>query len=400
MTIPLDSGDRKILLLSACLLALLTVVAFLVPSGAENSSRSFPSTYSTTNDGAKAAYTLLEEMGYRVERWTQPPGDLPTPSRGTLLIIAGPSILATAEEEAQLKQFVTQGGRVLLSGPLGAAMIGSQGVDPTPAIPGEWRTFAAEQPAPLTRRAPEITMESSVRWVHQSPGQQRYYGDSEGATVTKILIGKGEVIWWAGDSPLTNFGITKASNLSLFLNSVGAPGQTRVLWDEYFHGVRLGLLDYLERSPLPWALLQFLLLAAFIIFTYARRSGATRPIRRESRLSPLEFVVTLGALYERRREANGALEIAFSHFRFLLTRRLGIPPQVATSDLIRGVQERPGWKIPGFRETVQQIESALKLQVVSEQKALAWIGDLYDFAARLGLEPGLAGGAPRSSPMA
>jgi hypothetical protein len=141
----------------------------------------------------------------------------------------------------------------------------------------------------------------------------------------------------------------------------------------------------------PWALLQLLLLAAFIVFTYARRSGAIRPITRESRLSPLEYVATLGALYERRGEATGALEIAFSHFRFLLTRRLGIPSTVTTADLIRSVQEKPGWTIPGFAETMAQIELALKLRGATEPKALAWIGELYDFAARLGLEPGLAG---------
>ena len=383
MNLPFDPGDRKILLVSVCLLALVTLLAVLVPGGGGNTSRSFPSTYSTSNDGAKAAYTLLEEMGYRIDRWIQPPGELPAPSRHTLLVIAGPIILPTTEEETQLKEFAAQGGRVLVSGPLGAAIVGARGVDPVPGIGDRWRTFVAEQPAPLTLRAPEIIMESSVRWVHQSPGEQRYYGDSDGATVTKVPMGKGEVIWWAGDSPLTNFGITEASNLALFLNAVGPPGETRVLWDEYFHGVRLGLWDYVERGPAPWAVLQFALLGIFIVITYARRSGATRPIRTESRLSPLEFVMTLGALYERRREADGALEIAFSHFRFLLARRLGVPSHVTTSDLIRRVEERPGWTIPRFRETMQQIETALKVHGVPEQKALTWIGDLYDFTARL-----------------
>jgi hypothetical protein len=400
MTVPLDPGDRKILLLSACLLMLLTIVAFIVPKGRDESSRGFPSSYSTAKDGAKAAYALLEEMGYRVERWTQSPGELPPSSRNTLLIIAGPLIPASAEEELQLRQFVSGGGRLLLTGTLSAALIGAKGVEPAPADSDEWVTFTAEQPAPLTHHAQEITMESSVRWVHQLSGQQRYYGNSDGATVTKFQIGKGEVIWWAGDSPLTNFGITRASNLDLYLNSVGLPGQTRVLWDEYFHGVRLGLWHYLARSPIPWALLQLLLLAAFVILTYARRSGAIRPITRESRLSPLEFVATLGALYERRGEAAGALEIAFSHFRFLLIRRLGIPSTVTTADLIRGVQERPGWALPSFQETIEQIELALKTQGITEAKALAWIGELYDFSARLGLEPGLAGGTTASSRMA
>jgi hypothetical protein len=384
MTVPLDPGDRKIVLLSACLLAVLTAVALIVPTGGEDASRGYPSSYSTAKDGAKAAYTLLEEMGYRVQRWTQPPGDLPPSSSGTLLIVAGPSIPASSEETIQLRQYVARGGRLLITGVSSAAVIGANGVEPTPAIPDEWLTFAAEQPAPLTRHAPEITMESFVRWVHQFPGEQRYYGNREGATVTKFRIGNGEVIWWAGDSPLTNRGISKASNLALFLNSVGSSGQTRVLWDEYFHGVRLGLWHYLARTPLPWALSQLLLLAAFVLVTYTRRSGAMRPITYESRLSPLEFVVTLGALYERRGEAAGALEIAFSHFRFLLTRRLGIPSTVATADLIRRVQEKPGWAAPGFANTMEQIELALKLRGVTESKALAWIGELNDFAGRLG----------------
>lgn len=391
MTIPLDPGDRKIILLSACLLGLLSVVAFLVPGAGEDSSRGFPSSYSTTHDGAKAAYTLLAETGYRVERWTRPPGDLPSTPSGTLLIIAGPLIPASSEEGIQLRQFVARGGRLLLTGAASASWINAGGVEPTPANPDEWLTFAAEQPAPLTRHAPEITMESSVRWVHLLAGQQRYYGAGDGATVTEFRLGKGEVIWWAGDSPLTNYGITRASNLALFLNSVGPPGLTRVLWDEYFHGVRWGLWHYLARSPLPWALLQVLLLAFFVIFTYARRSGAIRPINRESRLSPLEFVATLGALYERRGEAAGALAIAFSHFRFLLTRRLGIASTVTTAELIRSVQAKPGWTVPGFAATMEQIEMALKHQGVTEPKALAWIGELYDFAARLSLHPGFAG---------
>ena len=396
--LPYDPGDKMLLLLSACLLALLTILAVIFRNGSDEPLRGFPSTYSTARDGSKATYTLLEEMGYRVEHWTRPPGELPSSSGNTLLIIAGPSITPSSDETVQLRQFVAGGGRLLLTGASSAAVIGLTGVEPTPPTSGQWRTFTAEQAAPLTRDAPEITMESSVSWVHPPPGQQRYYGDSNGATVTKFRIGKGEVIWWAGDSPLTNLGITKASNLELFLNSVGSQGNTRVLWDEYFHGVRLGLWHYLARSPLPWALLQLLLLGMVVIFTYARRSGAIRPIASESRLAPLEFVTTIGALYERRGAAAGALEIAFSHFRFLLTRRLGIPSAVATPDLIQTMRGRQGWMLPGFPETMERIELALKLQKVTEPNALAWIGELHDFAVRLGLEPGLAAGGSGSPP--
>ncbi len=390
MTLPLDSGDRKILILSACLLFFLTVVAFLAPGQNSDASRDFPSSYSTGRDGAKAAYTLLGEMGYRLERWTQPPGDLP--AGDTVLIIAGPLVTASAEEQMQLTQFVRRGGRLLLTGSLSDTLIGVQGVKPASIIHDEEQTFGAEGPAPLTRHAPEISMESSVRWVHLRHGEQRYYGDKDGATVIRIPLGKGEVIWWAGDTPLTNFGITHASNLALFLNSVGPPGQGRVLWDEYFHGVRQGLWHYLAQSPVPWAALQLLVLMTFILLTYARRSGPIRPILRESRLAPLEFVTTLGVLYGKSHEPAGALEIAFSHFKFLLSRRLGVPPAATTTELIERVEERSHGSIPEFAATIREIDAALKLHTVPESKALAWTRDLYAFAVRLGLEPGLGGG--------
>ena len=386
MIAPLDSTDKKIVFVSCLLLLSLTALALLFAPGYQGPSRGFPSSYSTGPDGAKAAYTLLGEMGYRVERWTNPPEDLPKVSENTLLIIAGPFIPSTDEESRQLEGFVAGGGHLLITGMIGATMIRAKGVEPAPARNNERQTFAAEVPSPLTRNAPEISMEVPAHWAHLGPDQLRYYGSEEGAAVTKLRAGKGEIIWWAGDSPLTNYGITQASNLALFLNCVGSRVEARVLWDEYFHGVRPGLWHYLSRTPLPLALLQVLILMAFIIITYARRSGAVRPLSRRSRLSPLEFVETVGALYQRKGAAAGALEIAYSRFRFLLARRLGIASTLTTPELIRSVQERPGWTISGFAETLEQIDSAVKLQQVSEPRALTWVGELYDFTRRLGLE--------------
>ncbi len=383
MTVPLDSGDKRLLLLSASVLGILTVFGLLVPSTREEPTLGYPSSYSAARDGAKAAFTLLEEMGYRPEHWTESPGELP--SGDAVLIIASPMIAASAEEQIQLKQFVRRGGRLLLTGLSGALLIGAKGVQPAADITDEWKTFHAEQAAPLTRHAPEIVMESDVRWAHPRPGERRYYGDGDGATVIKFFLGEGEVIWWAGDTPLTNAGITRDANLALLLNSIGPAGRTHVLWDEYFHGVRQGLWHYLARTPLPWALLQTLILGAFVILTFARRSGPLRPMARESRLSPLEFVATLGALYQKKAEAAGALEIAFSHFRFLLSRKLGIPSSAPTPEVIKRVEQRGA--IPKLAGTIEGIEGALKLHAVTERKALEWIGDLHDFAARLGLQP-------------
>jgi len=386
MTPPLDSTDKKIVLLSAAALMLLTTLALLFAPDNRGASGGAASSYSAAPDGAKAAYTLLEEMGYRVARWTSPPEELPQNSSNTLLIIASPFVLSSVEENQLLKLFVANGGHLLITGATGAAMIEAKAAAPAATAPAEWQTFVPEVPSPLTRQAAEISLQAPAYWAHLGAGQLRYYGSRLGAVVTKSRVGKGEIIWWGADSPLTNSGIAKASNLALFLNCVGSPRATRVLWDEYFHGMRQGFWHYLSATPLPWALLQLLLLAAFVVGTFGRRSGAVRPLTRPSRLSPLEFIETVGALYQRKRAAAGALEIAYSRFRFLLARRLGLSSSVTTAELIKSVQERPGWATPGFAETMQQIDSAVKLQQVREPQALTWVAELYDTARRLGLE--------------
>jgi hypothetical protein len=386
MTPRLDSADKRIVLVSALALMLLTILALLFAPSGEGASVGFPSSYSPDPNGAKAAYTLLEEMGYRVTRWANPPEDLPKISKNTLLIIAGPIIPSSTEEGRELKQFVAGGGRLLITGMLGAAMIEAKSVVPAMAPSDEWQTFAAEVPAPLTRHAPEISMQFPAHWVQLGAGQLRYYGSEQGATVTKLRVGEGEIIWWGADSPLTNSGITKSSNLALFLNCLGSPSETRVLWDEYFHGVRAGFWQYVSRTPLPWGLAQLLILAAFVLITFGRRSGALRPLGHPSRLSPLEFVETVGALYQRKGAAAGALEIAYTRFRFLLARRLGTSSSVTTADLLKSVHERPGWTIPGFAQNMQQIEFAVRLQKVEEPQALAWVRKLYDVSHKLGLE--------------
>lgn len=386
MSAPLDSTDKKIVLVCALLLALLTILAVLFSPQNRNPSRGYPSSYSSGPDGAKAAYTLLAEMGYRVERWESPPDDLPKPPVNTLLIIAGPIVPSSSDERRPLKQFVEGGGHLLITGMNGASLIEAKDVEQAPTEQIEWQTFAAETPSPLTRHAPEISMESPAHWGNLGPGRQRFYGSQEGAAVAKLRVGEGVIIWWGADSPLTNLGLTKASNLALFLNCVGSPVQTRVLWDEYFHGVRPGLWQYLSHTPLPWAVLQLLALAAFVVITFARRSGAMRPLPHRTRLSPLEFIETVGTLYQRKGAAAGALEIAYSRFRFLLARRMGIPATAPAAELIRSVQERPAQTIPGFAEALEQIDSAVKLQQVEELQGLAWVCQLYDFTCKLRLE--------------
>ncbi len=60
----LDPGDRKILLIGGTVLALLILATVtLAPPANDAEGQGVPSTYSTANNGAQAAYLLLRNWG-------------------------------------------------------------------------------------------------------------------------------------------------------------------------------------------------------------------------------------------------------------------------------------------------------------------------------------------------
>jgi hypothetical protein len=386
MHVPLDPGDRKLLIVSGALLAILTVVATVLSPPAETSSSRLPSSYSTAPGGAKAAYLLLGEMGYRVERWAAPPQQLPGQLQNVTLVLAEPFIPPTSEEQAGLQAFIYAGGRVLATGGFAASLLPQSEIHPLKRRFPEPKQFPARLPGPLSRHAPTILMDGNARWTTALPNHLAYYGDKDGATVIHYRLGKGEVIWWADSLPLENNGLKQASNLNFFLNSFGPPETSRILWDEYFHGQRPGFWSYISRTPVPWSAVQFAALALALLLTFGRRHGPLRPVRTAGiRLSPLEFVETVGELYMRKRAAAGALEIAYHRFRFLLLRRLGLPDTATPGEIGRGVRERLGWKTPGLEETLQKSEQALKSTSLRETEALRLVQELHDYAGRLRL---------------
>ncbi len=111
MPLKIDARDRKLLIGALCLLVL--VIAATVLFGGEGGQKlEIPSSYSTASSGAKAAYLMLAQSGYNVQRWEKPISELPQQSRATL-IIAGPVEAPTRSERKRLKEFLANGGRVI-----------------------------------------------------------------------------------------------------------------------------------------------------------------------------------------------------------------------------------------------------------------------------------------------
>src|SRR5579863_170458 len=113
----LDPGDRKLLLIAGTILLLLIVATVVLsPSPDETEGQGITTTYSTTKNGAQAAYVLLRELGYRSERWEKSPMELPADADGKIFILAGPSDFPDKNERDALLGFVRSGGWIIYAG--------------------------------------------------------------------------------------------------------------------------------------------------------------------------------------------------------------------------------------------------------------------------------------------
>lgn len=384
------SGDWKLLLPAVVLLAvLLGLMARYTPR--EQGMPGFvTSSYSSSSEGTLAGYVLLEELGYQVSRSTEPLASLPTEPdevRGTFLILTGPPIAVPRTEGLALRAFLRAGGNVLFAGFGAGGLLPEVRLQVSGGLDNEWKPVRPQAASPVTRGVAEIELPVLQYWRGQNPGQVALFGDDTGSVVVSYPHGEGTVHWWAATTPLTNAGIRRRDNLLLLLNTLGPPGRYRVVWDEYLHGRGGSLWTYLGRTPAPWLALQAGLLLAAVLWTFSRRHGPVRAPAAESRLSPLEFVETLGDLYHRAGAASFAVESALRRFRLLLAARLALPPSSSLEALSRGARERLAWHEPGLYETLQRAEQLRRDTELDAREALRTVQALDHYLELLRLKP-------------
>ena len=339
-----------------------------------------PSSYNVRKFGAKAAYLLLLQSGYKVERWEHEPQQLPQKPTGVTLVIAGPEFYPTAEQSTALKNFVRTGGHLLITGHAIQWTDLSGGVEyGTTRIGYEECPPAA--PTALSR-AGSITQEGDLEWVADIPGQVVHYRDKQGqAVVISYPLGQGEVIWWASALPLTNIGLRDRGNLEFLLYSVG-PGQ-RILWDEYFHVRHDTARANNYARVLRWAKWQMALLGVFLLVAYSRRLGPVVALPAPSRLSPLEFVETMGNVFHKADARIAPLEIALARLRQVAARRLATAPAATVEEIATAMQQR-GYPVnDGLRRALREAEDATLDPGIKINEAVKHAGTLHKVLAIL-----------------
>jgi len=379
---PVTSGERRgFLVFGIGMLLVMTLVAWL-SSNQKDQGEGSPSSYNVQRRGAKAAFLLLQQSGYMVERWKQAPAQLPADASGVMLVLAGPESHPHAEEMSGIIHFLMRGGRVLIAGVRPDSFVPQASSDD-----GDLRVGFAEckpvVPTRLTRGGP-ISQDGDLVWDSDKDAAVVHFQDKDHkAVVVSYALGQGRVIWWASAVPLSNAGIRDRGNLDLLLNSIG--DSRRILWDEYYHEEHAMPSAHPSNPAQMWALAQAGFLGLLVILTFSRRSGPTVPLARESRLSPLEFVETLGSVFHRAHGTQVAVEIAFSRFQQIAARRLGIRGTASANDILVAMSQR-GLKVPpDVAALVGGSDEAVGDTELSEKRALEHVQALIQ-ATRL-LEP-------------
>jgi hypothetical protein len=379
--IKIDKSDRRLLLWTGLILLPIIVVLALLSEDEQDSG--VPTTYSAQSSGAKAAYLLLAEGGYNVERWQRSPEDLPADAHHSVLVLASPAGIPTKAEKSSLELYLTRGGRVLATGHAVTWFLPNTDVVAEPIASAVWKEYNPEILSSLTR-AGTILMTSNSHWGDAPKGQVVHYAHEGKGIVVSYKVGEGEVVWWAGNTPLSNAGIAEAGNLALLLNSLGASKHTRIMWDEYFHGQRYSSVSIMV-LPVWVGLGQCGLAALAILLTFSRRNAPIRPLAEPSRLSPLEFVHTLGKLYRRANATRTALEVPYNSFRALLVRRLGLRHDVSSAELVQSARKKLGYQDANFEETVMEVLKGIHDPYIKEAKVLELVQKLNQHARNLKL---------------
>ena len=376
----LTNTDRRLVLGAGIAALAIIAITATVGGGLPREESPVPASYSADSGGALAAYLLLRELDYPVRRWEQPPASLP--ASADVLIIAEPTELPGEGEAGALVAFLERGGRVVFCGPGVDAFLKGPPLIPAPVA--DWQRFPSEFPSAFTRSADPIVLRPRALWRELQPSQMRLYGNQDGAAVVSWRVGEGEVLWWASATPLTNAGLTRDGNLQLFLNAVSsrAGEPLEVYWDEYYHGRHGSLWSYIAQTPVKWGLLQTAFLAVAVLFAFSRRSGPVAPPPVVSRLSPLEFVDTMGSLYQRAGAASVAVDTSYRHLRLELARQLRLSSNTPNAALARAAEDRMGFPRE-LSHTLQAAEQARLRAQFPAKRALELVCELEDYLHRL-----------------
>ena len=326
----------------AATILILMALAKLFGSGPRHAEHG--TSYDASQRGFRAAYLMLDELGYPVTR-SRRLGSPAAISRG-----AGPTsgprwVLfpkkATQKDAAALDHWVREGGLLLLADD-DQELARQMGIDLTVQV------LAADPGEEMGSGLGLVSLAGGTVRAHWPGHKGEVLVKAGGAPVVTIFQRDLGAIWLVNRPELlTNELLKKADNGALVCRLAEAtldqrPGQ--IGFDEYFHGMRdrPGVVELLLEPPALWGTCHGILLLGVLLWHFVPRFGAVIPPARAPRRSKEEFVGAMAALLERKGDYAAAFLPVQAALRRELEHALGLPAGAPAEQVIReAAQRRP-----------------------------------------------------------
>jgi len=372
----LDAKDRKLLLICMVVVVLLAVVTGVFARNQNNDDNPVPSSFLTGKRGARAAYDLLAESGYHIERWEQPLGELAEQTNShTVVILADPSPTDPKDFEA-VERILVRGGRILATGFEGGVLAPGGSAQPTSQLNGASCKLTPQGLGSLAGSG-EVWMQPEATWVLNNPKYHVDYYCAGEPAVVEYDEQAGHVTWWAGPTPLQNYSIARANDLNLFLNAVGSPDDHHIYWDESLHGDTKSEWFYARGPALKMLIFGAIGLALFTVLSFSRRRGPVRGVPQPARTTPVEFIDALGSLYCKAGAAATAVQLAYDRFRRKVSALCGVKgTQMSARELAFALRRRFPEAAKELESDLEQCEAACNDDFLAQKMALALVQKL------------------------
>ena len=333
------SRDLWVLLTLIALFAIASVFTVQTTIGPEQD-RILPrrTTYSASASGAKAAYLLLQRLGFQPVRWRSPLYGFPSETKVILIVDPLPNMLLTGRENLALDNWILRGGTLVTYNGYARLMPGQEDLTVKQVEHGQFRVRPPSQTG-CFRGVKQLRARSGVR-IQPDLSEAEYVPlvrDPHGVIMAVRRKGKGSAVAISAPNLVTNSGIGQADNAVLFVNLVAATARKGdlVLFDEYHQGYATGrTLGQVVGRYGRMAGLQLLAVFVIALYSYGRRFGAVRPSGPPAGRVGFEYVQAMARVYRRAQARSVALNMLFTALRRDVIVRLGLPDDAGLDRMV------------------------------------------------------------------
>jgi hypothetical protein len=342
-----DPAPRMWWVVPAVALVILALIGLVF--GGEGQKVEYGTSYDASAEGSRAAYLLLEELRYPVERSRLPVGS-------DIRWVLFPT-KTDAKDAQSFDDWVRRGGIALLAlndnelaERIGLPVSIMDARPRTIRIPWSNRTTGTTHRGEShTAEAPDVSFLRAGSTTVTGPAGGREWGRIGNETLVTIHNhGHGQIWLLRRPDVFANHNLREEDNAVLACRLADAmlaerPGG-RVAFDEYCHGLRdrPSVIDLLFRPPVLGVTLQTLVLVAIILWHSGKRFGPMEPPPSPARRSKAEFLDALAELLARNGDRAAAYRTVRDAVRRRIERELGLSAETPLDDFVQEAVRRRG----------------------------------------------------------